>query len=107
MTTGTQTCARYVVNFYKRYPGFLYDYDVELVEGEIVTEEVHTSHSFEVTEFRSRDGRAWGIHSVYETRETAVGVGEVAMERSASELREKTTLLSAGRERRRTGGIAP
>lgn len=64
-------CARYVINFKREYRDFIYAYDIELVEGDLVTEEVYTSHKYDVTEFRVPGRRAFSTYDIYESRDAA------------------------------------
>lgn len=85
-------CARYIIN-YEKESGFIYAYDIELVEGNLVTEEVYTSHKFDITEFRVERRKAYSTNEIYETREAAEAEASKALERSRSRWAELGKLL--------------
>ncbi|TIL38506.1 hypothetical protein [Mesorhizobium sp.] len=64
-------CARYVINYKREYRDFIYGYEIELIEGDLVTEEVYTSHKFDITEFRSGH-RKFSSYDIYESYDAAV-----------------------------------
>lgn len=65
-------CARYVINYKREYRDFIYGYEVELLEGDLINEEVYTSHKFDITEFRVPGRRAFSTYDIYESRDAAV-----------------------------------
>lgn len=63
-------CARYIINWKREYRYFTYGYEIELLEGNLVTEEVYTSHKFDITEFRS-GARKFSTYDIFESYDAA------------------------------------
>ncbi|MER9911676.1 hypothetical protein NKJ71_13685 [Mesorhizobium sp. M0050] len=64
-------CARYVINYKRETREFIYGFEIELLEGNLVTEEVYTSHKFDITEFRVDWRRKFSTYDIYESYEAA------------------------------------
>lgn len=75
-------CARYVINYKREYRDFIYGYEIELLEGNLVTEEVYTSHKFDITEFRVPGRRALSTYDIYESRDAAVDAARAVVRAS-------------------------
>lgn len=107
----TEIVPRYIVHTTKVHD-LVVDFEIELVEGRYTTEEVYTSHKFDITEFVEsaatgdrRSPRTWNPCSVYETRDEAETWASMHLDRTRGIALEILERLDAGRDRRATRGV--
>lgn len=103
----TEIVPRYIIHTTQVHD-LVVDFEIELVEGRYTTEEVYTSHKFDITEFVEssatgdrRSPRTWKPYSVYETRDEAETRALMYLDRTREIALEILERLDAGRDRRR------
>lgn len=87
-------CARYIINWKREYRSFTYGYEIELLEGNLVTEEVYTSHKFDITEFRS-GARKFDTYSIFESHDAAETYAKDVVAKSKAQWVELGKLFEA------------
>lgn len=103
----TDIVPRYIVHTTKVHD-LVVDFEIELVEGRYTTEEVYTSHTFDITEFVEssatgdrRRPRTWEPINVYGTRDEAETRASMHLDRTRRIALEILERLDDGRDRRR------
>lgn len=107
MTDAREIVPRYIVHTTK-IRDLVVDFEIELVEGRYTTEEVYTSHKFDITEFVEsaatgdrRSPRTWDPYNVHETRDEAETWVSMHLDRTRRIALDILEHLDEGRDRRR------